>query len=812
MNGEIRSRVMQTREGGGHFSKIKKAIEKFHIFKKNGGTHMKKKLSVIMAICLVAGTFNGTARVPEVKAAEVQQETDNNSDYIYNYLLGSGSTEKTTELTDGKNIQIITAEDIVKTMGDQPFYLDAETDGDGTLTYESKNPDIIKVDETGKATIISAGTTKITVTSSATDNYSSAKKTITVTVIPEGYTPIYDIADLYAIRNNPNHDYILVNDIDMSATQKGGAYDFGRGWTPIEDFFGTLDGNGHRIMGMHIFGEFTSNEDIGLFEKCGGTVTNLGMVDCNIDITTQGSVYVGAIAGWAYADLQNCYVSGKIIIKGGKEKEFSFIGGLIGRSTRQIYADCYNACEIDCTQTEGENYIGGICGNNSEKLEQSRCYNTGLVQGNGQSKIGAICGERSYIYYDSYDRRNLYYLKSTALQGVGNTKDDANCVAFTEAQMKNQKLFTGFDFTNTWEIDPYCSYPYPQLKDNRMVRINAIKLEAAPIKLTYNQGEALNLSGAAIGIAYEDGVNTTIPLEKSMLSGYDMNKIGCQTVTVSYGGEETSFDIEVREIPVSGISIPKTLSLNRSKQKQLSASIIPVNASDKSVTWESDNPSVASVSSNGVVKAKSKGTAVITAISSNGLQAKCTVTVLIPAVSIKLSKSSLTLKKGDQRSITAWVSPLESTDTIQWKSNNETVAEVYDGDILAKKAGTAKITAYTKSGAKASCTVTVKDDVADAIKKITSTKAKIKSAKNVKKKSITLKLSGSVKSSGYKIQYGTKKNFKGAKTISSKGSTATIKKLKVKKTYYIRARIYKKISGKTYYGKWSSIKAVKVKK
>ena len=48
--------------------------------------------------------------------------------------------------------------------------------------------------------------------------------------------------------------------------------------------------------------------------------------------------------------------------------------------------------------------------------------------------------------------------------------------------------------------------------------------------------------------------------------------------------------------------------------------------------------------------------------------------------------------------------------------------------------------------------------------------------------------------------------------MTAKGSTTTIKKLKAKKTYYIRTRIYKKISGKTYYGKWSSVKSVKVKK
>lgn len=74
--------------------------------------------------------------------------------------------------------------------------------------------------------------------------------------IPEGYTPVYDIADLYAIRNDPEGSYILMNDIDMSEdTSQGGDYDCGTGWDSIETFNGTLDGNGHRIIGMHIFGE-----------------------------------------------------------------------------------------------------------------------------------------------------------------------------------------------------------------------------------------------------------------------------------------------------------------------------------------------------------------------------------------------------------------------------------------------------------------------------------------------------------------------------------------------------------------------------
>ena len=162
-----------------------------------------------------------------------------------------------------------------------------------------------------------------------------------------------------------------------------------------------------------------------------------------------------------------------------------------------------------------------------------------------------------------------------------------------------------------------------------MIRVKSIELSPAPTKLTYNQGETIKITGAALKITYEDGISTTIPLKKEMLSGYDMSEIGRQEVLVNYGNAGTSFEIEVKEIPVASVTVSQAqLSLYRAKEHQLSAAIAPANATDKTVTWESDNPSVAEVSGNGLVKAKAKGTATITASASNGLQSKCTVTVL----------------------------------------------------------------------------------------------------------------------------------------------------------------------------------------
>lgn len=47
--------------------------------------------------------------------------------------------------------------------------------------------------------------------------------------------------------------------------------------------------------------------------------------------------------------------------------------------------------------------------------------------------------------------------------------------------------------------------------------------------------------------------------------------------------------------------------------------------------------------------------------------------------------------------------------------------------------------------------------------------------------------------------------------VSKKKTSCTIKKLKSKKTYYVRVRAYKNVKGKIIYGKWSQIKKMKVK-
>lgn len=65
---------------------------------------------------------------------------------------------------------------------------------------------------------------------------------------------------------------------------------------------------------------------------------------------------------------------------------------------------------------------------------------------------------------------------------------------------------------------------------------------------------------------------------------------------------------------------------------------------------------------------------------------------------------------------------------------------------------------------------------------------------------------------GYQIRYSTNRKFKsGVKMVRTKANRKTIKKLKRKKKYYVQIRTYKKVNGKTVYGKWSEKKSAKIK-
>ncbi len=88
----------------------------------------------------------------------------------------------------------------------------------------------------------------------------------------------------------------------------------------------------------------------------------------------------------------------------------------------------------------------------------------------------------------------------------------------------------------------------------------------------------------------------------------------------------------LQPMPVSSVTLrPATARLGLGESLQVTASVLPVNAADKTLTWSSSAPRVAAVDASGRVTGVGVGTAVITATAASGARATCTVTVVANA-------------------------------------------------------------------------------------------------------------------------------------------------------------------------------------
>ena len=173
-----------------------------------------------------------------------------------------------------------------------------------------------------------------------------------------------------------------------------------------------------------------------------------------------------------------------------------------------------------------------------------------------------------------------------------------------------------------------------------------------------------------------------------------------------------------RTFPKSYRDLPHPLGVQGlyvGDSEQLTATVLPDNATDKTLIWSSDNAAVATVDADGHVTAISVGTAVIKAesVSNPGVFDSCTVTVessTVAVTSVSVSPATLELTVGDAYTLSATVNPSNATNkNVTWSSSNESVASVSSyGTVTAKAAGTAVIKAASSDGPYGTCTVTVK--------------------------------------------------------------------------------------------------------
>lgn len=231
------------------------------------------------------------------------------------------------------------------------------------------------------------------------------------------------------------------------------------------------------------------------------------------------------------------------------------------------------------------------------------------------------------------------------------------------------------------------------------IELSLKKDETATIKATVAPADAtdktVTWTVAPEGVvSVKDGVVTAL-------------KSGTATITAKAGDKTATCKVTVTN-PATAIAIDETASVLVGAEKALTVTTDPADADELTYTWTSSKPEVATVT-NGVVTGVAAGEAVIT-VKAGALEASCTVTVTAdtkPATAVTISKETLELEVEGTETLTATITPADSTDSVVWSTSNPEIATVANGKVTAVAEGSATITA-TAGDVMAECKVTVK--------------------------------------------------------------------------------------------------------
>lgn len=180
---------------------------------------------------------------------------------------------------------------------------------------------------------------------------------------------------------------------------------------------------------------------------------------------------------------------------------------------------------------------------------------------------------------------------------------------------------------------------------------------------------------------------------------------------ISNNGNAPYCLVTVKEIAPTGVSLSDSeISLNEGTSRTLTATVYPSGAST-TLTWSSDNTSVATVSSSGFVRAVGGGTTYIRVKTSNGYSASCKVKVTPLPTSVSLPPT-LTVAIGSTKTLTPTLSPADATTTYTWSSEDNKIATVSSSGIVTGVGqGEVNIKVQTSNGKTATCRVTVIEPV-----------------------------------------------------------------------------------------------------
>ncbi|MFK9094252.1 Ig-like domain-containing protein [Bacillus salipaludis] len=409
---------------------------------------------------------------------------------------------------------------------------------------------------------------------------------------------ISNVVQLNHVRDHRNAYYVLTNDVSLGSLD----------WKPIgtdkQPFSGVLDGNGFRITDMNL--QFVSDGSItaaGLFAFMESSkVHDLGVVNGQINVTRGKSLYsfyagglaarvtdseivnvwtdnnlsissyynnyTGGIAGTlTNSTIVNSYNLGSIYAN--SSDNYAFGGGIAATAAGSSIKKVYNGGSVHVSSTFYGGAAGGLAGQlSSTQLEDS--FNIGNTSSGSWSTVqtGGIVGqalEHSLVHNtynigqvegmqfdtnigggitgnvtDSEVSNSYYFNKNNKLPVNGKTKDE----------MLSASTYAGFDFGGTWKMGAGSEFGFPVLAGVRFAipeTAENISFKSLPTKLTYQEGEDLDVTGAVLAVPTNFLNERDVVVTPDMVGHVYMNQPGTQSVSVNYGNWSIDFNITIIE-------------------------------------------------------------------------------------------------------------------------------------------------------------------------------------------------------------------------------------------------------------------------
>jgi len=439
--------------------------------------------------------------------------------------------------------------------------------------------------------------------------------------------------------------YVLDNDISLDVA-----------WTPIQDFRGALDGQGYSVNNLHMNIANTGNNpiNVGLFGKIKESVI---IKNLRVNIGSQGisvssgvaEANAGGLIGYCGSagsvTIENCVVKGDIpdaatsfsslstnvggmvgyydgsgngdlTIKDcsvtGNISALEKAGGLIGlgKAGRVITIEncCFDGVAYAGSPSPNTGVAGGLvgeCNSFGATIVIEKCYATGRVAGLGFA--GGLLGN---IYGGNITVSDCY-----TTGDVSTWFTAGGLIGKCQGAMIENCYTTGdIEATPSWSGPATHVGGLIGEKNNTVIK-NCYRLSSQII-----DGNAIEDCGEPLTDSQMKSASSFLGWDFDSVWGYKNGTNNNYPVLRAFAGIGAA---------VSSVALDKTsTTIMIGDKESLTVTVYPAYATNKAVTWNSSDPSVADVDSDGLVTGGAKGEAVITVTTvDGGKTASCTVIV-----------------------------------------------------------------------------------------------------------------------------------------------------------------------------------------